>query len=120
MKKILVADDQFAVAKGLRELVTSAGYEVFLASDGEMAIDIAIKETPNLIIMDILMPKKSGIEAVKLIKVNENLKDVHIIFISAKGQFNDEKKAMEAGGNSFIYKPFSPKKMLQEINIILS
>lgn len=120
MKKILVADDQFAIAKALNELLTSAGYEVLLASDGEMAIEIAMKEIPNLIIMDVMMPKRSGIEAVKLLRLNESFKNVHIIFISAKGQFNDEKRAMEAGGNSFIYKPFSPKKMLQEINGILT
>ena len=120
MKKILVADDQFSVAKSLSELLTSAGYEVILASDGEMAIELAKKMKPDIIIMDVMMPKKSGIDAVKSIRGIEELKSVYIIFISLKNQFNDEKRALEAGGNSFIYKPFSPKKMLEEINQVFN
>lgn len=116
MKKILVADDQFSIAKALSELLTSAGYDVVLASDGDMAVEVALKEKPDLIIMDIMMPKRSGIDAVKAIRMSDELKSAYVIFISAKGQINEEKAALEAGGNSLIYKPFSPKKMLQEVS----
>jgi DNA-binding response OmpR family regulator len=116
MKKILVADDQFSIAKALSELLTSAGYDVVLASDGDMAVEVALKEKPDLIIMDIMMPKRSGIDAVKAIRMNDELKSAYVIFISAKGQINEEKGALEAGGNSLIYKPFSPKIMLQEVS----
>ncbi len=116
MKKILVADDQLSIARALSELLTSAGYDVILASDGEMAIEMAIKEKPDLIIMDIMMPKKTGIEAVKIIREFPELKNIFIIFISAKSQINQETNALEAGGDSLIYKPFSPKAMLSEVS----
>jgi two-component system, OmpR family, alkaline phosphatase synthesis response regulator PhoP len=116
MKKILVADDQLSIARALSELLTSAGYDVILASDGEMAVEMAIKEKPDLIIMDIMMPKKTGIEAVKIIRESPVLKSVFIIFISAKAQINQETNALEVGGDSLIYKPFSPKAMLSEVS----
>lgn len=115
MIKILVADDQFLIAKNLSELLTSAGYTVFLASDGEMALEIAKNVTPDLIIIDIVMPKKSGIDAIREMRKIEKIKDTKVIFIATKGQSEDEKKAGEIGGSSLIYKPFSPKKMLEEI-----
>lgn len=119
MKKILIADDQFVIAKNLSELLTSAGYSVVLASDGEMAIQIALREVPDLIIIDIVMPRKSGIDAVKEIRLIDNIKDTKIIFIATKGQDEDEDKARELGGNSLMYKPISPKKLLEEVEHII-
>lgn len=119
MKKILVADDQFIIAKSLSELLTSAGYNVVLASDGEMALEIAKKETPDLIIIDIVMPKKSGIDAVREMRRIDKIKDTKVIFIATKGHNEDEKKASDIGGSSLVYKPFSPKRMLEEVRSVV-
>ncbi len=119
MKKILVVDDQPAITSALNDLLSNSNFVVEIASNGQMAIDLAKEKKPDLILMDIMMPIKTGIEATRELRAEKDFKEIPIIFITARGQAGDEKTAREAGGSGFIYKPFSPKKILQTVQEIL-
>lgn len=113
MKKILIVDDEPNIVMTLDYALQKKGYKVFIARDGEEAVEIAKKETPNLILMDIMMPNMDGYEAYEKIKeIDEQIK---LIFLSAKNKTQDIEKGMKMGADDYITKPFSIKKVLETI-----
>lgn len=113
MKKILIVDDEPNIVMTLDYALQKKGYKVFIARDGEEAVEIAKKEVPNLILMDIMMPNMDGYEAYGKIKqINEQIK---LIFLSAKNKTQDIEKGMKMGADDYITKPFSIKKVLETI-----
>lgn len=113
MKKILIVDDEPNIVMTLDYALQKKGYKVFIARDGEEAVEIAKKEAPNLILMDIMMPNMDGYEAYGKIKqINEQIK---LIFLSAKNKTQDIEKGMKMGADDYITKPFSIKKVLETI-----
>lgn len=119
-QKVLIADDQSAIRNMLAELLKSRGYECHLAENGEEGIRVAKEVVPNLIIMDVMMPLKNGFEAAREIKTVPELAAVPILFLTARGQAQDEQAARDAGGSGFMTKPFSPKLVLAKISELLA
>lgn len=115
MKKILVVDDQAQMVQILSDILVKEGYQVVTAYNGLIGIQKAITFLPDLIIMDIMMPVKNGIDAVKELRQMEAFQSTPIIILTAKGGFNDRAAAMEAGANLFIEKPFSPIGIISEV-----
>ena len=117
--KILVVDDEIYIVHILDFSLGMEGYEVVTALDGEQALDKARTERPDLIVLDIMMPKLDGYETCKVLKSREETRDIPVILLSAKGRNVDQKTGFEVGADDYITKPFSPRKLVERINAIL-
>lgn len=115
MTKILVAEDE----RDIRELINFTlrlnGFEVVAAADGEEALELALKEYPDLVLLDIRMPRLNGYEVCELIKGNEATKHIPVVFLTAKGQENEVELGMKAGATDYILKPFSPDQLVARL-----
>lgn len=120
MTKILIAEDE----RDIRDLITFtlrfANYDVVAASNGEEAVSLARKEVPDLILMDVRMPRMTGYEACAAIKAEPELKDIPIIFLSAKGQDSEIQAGLQAGATEYLLKPFAPDQLTARIQAILA
>ena len=120
MAKILIAEDE----RDIRDLVAFtlrfAGHEVFAASNGEEAVEMAPKVNPDLILMDVRMPRMTGYEACKLMKANAELQDIPVVFLSAKGQENEIQQGLEVGAEDYLLKPFAPDQLTKRVKDILA
>lgn len=120
MAKILIAEDE----RDIRDLVAFtlrfAGYEVFTAGNGEEAVEMAPKVNPDLILMDVRMPRMTGYEACRAIKANHDLKDIPVVFLSAKGQESEIQQGLEAGAEEYLLKPFAPDELTSRVKTILA
>ncbi len=117
--KILVVDDEIYIVHILDFSLGMEGYEVLTALDGEQALEKARAEHPDLIVLDIMMPKLDGYETCKMLKADDRTKDIPVILLSAKGRNVDQKVGFEVGADDYITKPFSPRKLVERINAIL-
>lgn len=116
MKKILVVDDDEDIVELLTYNLQKEGYEVANAFNGKEGIEKAETFTPELILMDIMMPVMDGIEAGRIIKNSEELKQIHIIYLTARTEEFSEVSAFEAGADDFLSKPIKPRALMSRIN----
>jgi two-component system cell cycle response regulator DivK len=114
-KTILSAEDNAANRKIIRDLLTKKGYRVIEALNGEEAVALARKEVPDLILMDIQLPKMSGYDAATAIKSDPALESIPIIAVTSYAFSGDEKKAYESGCDDYVAKPFKPKLLLEKV-----
>ena len=117
--KILVVDDEIYIVHILDFSLGMEGYDVITALDGEQAIEKSRNEKPDLIVLDIMMPKLDGYETCKMLKADDATRDIPVILLSAKGRNVDQKVGFEVGADDYITKPFSPRKLVERINAIL-
>jgi CheY-like chemotaxis protein len=120
MAKILIAEDE----RDIRDLVAFtlrfAGHEVFAASNGEEAVELAPKVNPDLILMDVRMPRMTGYEACQILKADPDLKDIPVVFLSAKGQENEIQQGLASGAEDYLLKPFAPDQLTSRVKMILA
>lgn len=114
-KLILVVEDQEDNRRILRDLLTNSGYDVIEAINGLEGVSSAEAHRPDLILMDIQLPGIDGYEATRQIKMNPNLKKIPIIVVTSYALSGDDLRALEAGCDAYIAKPFSPRKLLAKI-----
>ncbi len=117
--KILVVDDEIYIVHILDFSLGMEGYSVVTALDGEQALEKAQAEKPDLIVLDIMMPKLDGYETCKRLKADPATRAIPVILLSAKGRNVDQKVGFEVGADDYITKPFSPRKLVERINAIL-
>ena len=119
MAKILIAEDE----QDIRELITFtlrfAGHEITATTNGEEAYQKALEVLPDLILMDVRMPRMTGYEACENLKANDKTKDIPVVFLSAKGQESEVNTGMAAGAEEYILKPFSPDQLTKRISTVL-
>ena len=117
---ILVAEDE----RDIRELIVFtlqiAGFNVVEVPNGEEAVNKAPEVRPDLILMDVRMPKMTGFEACKALKQQENTKDIPVIFLSAKGQEAEISTGLDLGAEEYFLKPFAPDDLIKRVNKILT
>ncbi len=118
-RKILVVDDEVAIVRVLRDRLETEGFEVLTAYDGLQGVEIAHKEQPDLIIMDITMPNMDGITAAKLLREKPETAHIPIVMLTARGQETDEQAGYQAGAIRYFTKPFSTRQLVREIRNIL-
>jgi CheY-like chemotaxis protein len=118
-KRILIVDDEEVIRKFLRIHLTKLGYEVKEAADGEQAIEQLKKGNFDLMICDILMPKKDGWEVVKEVKSNPRTKDIPVILLTAKNEDSDMFKGYDLGANYYMTKPFTKTQLLYGLKLML-
>lgn len=119
MKKILIVDDEPNIIMSLEYTFKKSNFKVFIARDGQEALDILESETPDAIILDVMMPNVDGYATITEIKKNEKLKHTKIVFLSAKNKESDIEKGLSLGANAYMTKPFSIKKLVEKINELL-
>lgn len=120
MPTILIADDDPVIIKLLQVNLEMEGYDVVTAEDGQVAVEKATQEPPDLIILDIMMPRMDGWTARGELLKLPNLKDVPVIFLSARAQQADVRKGYEAGVAEYVTKPFDPIDLLEVVEKVLS
>ena len=120
MKKILIADDRSEVVELVKVTLEGEGYRTIDASDGREALEKIRKEKPDLVLLDIVMPKMDGFEVLSQLKKDPVLKEIPIIMLTAKGQKPDQEKGRRLGAQDYIAKPFSPSALLKRIEEILA
>jgi CheY-like chemotaxis protein len=120
MAKILIAEDE----RDIRDLVAFtlrfAGHEVTAAANGEEAVQLAPREKPDLILMDVRMPRMTGYDACRVIKADPNLKDIPVVFLSAKGQESEIQTGLDVGAEEYLLKPFAPDQLTERVKAILA
>jgi len=117
--KILIADDEPNIVISLEYLMKREGYEVTVARDGQEAIDAILRERPDLILLDVMMPKKTGFEVCQEVRAHEQVKDTLILMLTAKGREADVAKGMALGVNDYVTKPFSTKELARRVREML-
>ena len=118
VKKILIADDEPDILEIIQYNLQSEGYEVATAKNGNEAIDMAKRINPDLIILDIMMPGRNGIEVCNLLRMQPAFKDTLIIFLTALSDEGTEVKGLESGADDYITKPVSPKVLVSKVNAL--
>jgi DNA-binding response OmpR family regulator len=118
-KKILVVDDEASVVKLVRFLLEKNGFEVYVAYDGKEAVDMAKEILPDLILMDVMMPKMDGNEATRILKKVDLTRTIPIIILSALGQESEVANGLESGAVDYLVKPFNPKDLVSRVTKML-
>jgi DNA-binding response OmpR family regulator len=118
--KVLVVDDEPNIIMSLDFLIRKEGYQLFIARNGTEALEIAHKELPNLIVLDIMMPDIDGYEVCQRIKSNRDFENTKVIFLSAKSKQSDIQKGLDMGADKYITKPFSTRDLMKEIKAYLN
>ena len=119
-KTILIVEDEPRNLKLLRDLLQRFGYEILEASDGEQGVKSAGEKMPDLILMDIMMPKMDGLEATRIIKADTKTKHIPIIALTSYAMKGDREKTIEAGCDGYIAKPIDIKEVLKTIETYLT
>ncbi|MFH0775881.1 MAG: response regulator [bacterium] len=115
MKKILVVDDEFHIRKIIETKLKGAGHDVATAGDGEEGLRLSKELLPDLVILDLLMPKMNGLELCKALKEADQTRNIPIIALTALAQKSEIEKAKQAGADKVLTKPFSPRELLSEV-----
>lgn len=117
--KILIADDEPNILISLEFLMKREGYQVALARDGQEAMDAIARERPALVLLDVMMPIKSGFDVCCEVRANDALAQTPILLLTAKGRDTDVAKGLALGANAYMTKPFSTKELVQKVRELL-
>jgi len=119
MAKVLIAEDE----RDIRDLITFtlkfSGHEVFAAANGEEALNMAKQLLPDIILMDVRMPRMTGYEACAALKADPTLAHIPVVFLSAKGQESEVQTGIEMGAVEYILKPFAPDQLSERVRVLL-
>ncbi len=120
MKKILITDDKPEVLELVKVTLEGEDYEAICASDGKEALEKIGLERPDLVLLDIEMPKMDGFEVLSKLREDPKTKDIPVIMLTAKGQKPDREKGIKLGASDYIIKPFSPSHLLDKIEELIA
>jgi DNA-binding response OmpR family regulator len=113
--KILVADDEPNIVISLEYLLKREGYTVVVARDGEETLALIRSERPDLVLLDVMMPKKTGFEVCQEVRADDSLQSVKILMLTAKGRDTDVAKGVALGADAYMTKPFSTRELVQKV-----
>ena len=117
--KVLIADDEPNILISLEFLMKREGHQVLLARDGEEALALIRSERPALVLLDVMMPKKSGFEVCQAVRADDTLSGVRIVLLTAKGRDTDLAQGLGVGANAYVTKPFSTKDLAAKVRQML-
>jgi len=117
--KILIADDEPNILISLEFLMKREGYEVHVARDGQEALDTLRSEHPRLVLLDVMMPKKTGFEVCQEVRNDEGIRSTLILMLTAKGRETDVVKGLALGADAYMTKPFSTRELVQKVRSML-
>jgi DNA-binding response OmpR family regulator len=116
---VLVADDEEDIRALVAFRLQRAGYDVITAADGEEALALATTRLPDLIVLDMMMPKATGLEVTRSLRGQDSTKDIPVILLTARAQEADVASGFEAGADDYVKKPFSPKDLQSRVQKLL-
>ena len=119
MRKLLIADDEPGIRRLVRLTLQSDRYEIVEAADGEEALAQARKHRPDLILLDVTMPKRSGLDVCRILKDDPATADISIIMLTARAQDSDIREGEDAGSDGYFMKPFSPVALMRRVDEVL-
>ena len=119
-KKILIVDDEKALVSLVALHMQTAGYEVLTANDGWSAIDVCKRDKPDLVILDLMLPKLNGWEVCRRLREDEATKDIMVVMLSARSDDNDKLRGFDVGADDYMTKPFSPRELVARVKRILA
>ncbi|MEO6409630.1 MAG: response regulator [Burkholderiaceae bacterium] len=117
--RVLIADDEPNIVISLEFLMKREGYEVSVARDGQAALDAIVRDRPDLVLLDVMMPGKSGFEICQAVRADASLAGVKILMLSAKGRDTDLAKGTALGADAYMTKPFSTKELAARVRELL-
>ena len=118
-KRILIVDDEPNIVVSLEFLMKREGFEVAVSGDGEAALKSVEEKTPNLVLLDIMLPKKNGFEVCQTIRANPAWQGVKIVMLTAKGRDTEVAKGTALGADAYMTKPFSTKDLIAQVRQML-
>ncbi len=118
-KRILIVDDEPNIVVSLEFLMKREGYEVAVAADGEAALRSIEEKQPDLVLLDIMLPKKNGFEVCQAIRANPAWQEVKVVMLTAKGRDTEVAKGTALGADAYMTKPFSTKDLIAQVRQIL-
>jgi len=119
-KKILIVDDEKHLVSLVSLHMRLSGYEVLVASDGEKALALAKEEKPDLVILDLMLPKIDGWEVCKRLRKESRIGDIPVIMLTARSETGDKLKGFECGADDYVTKPFSPRELVARVKRVLA
>lgn len=114
-QKILIADDEPNIIISLEYLLKRQGYEVLVARDGKEALEVIAREVPDLVLLDVMMPHKTGFEVCLEVRASESLSHIKILMLTAKGRDTDIAKGTAMGADAYMTKPFATAELVQKV-----
>ncbi len=118
-KTVLVVEDEPNIILSLEYLIKEAGYNVRVALDGEEALKAVAEEAPDLLLLDVMIPKRDGFDVCQTLRANPALKDLRIIMLTARGREAEKEKGLALGADEYITKPFSTRDLKQKLKLHL-
>jgi DNA-binding response OmpR family regulator len=118
-KRILIADDEPSIVAALEYLLQQGGYEVLIARNGDEALELIEQRIPDVVLLDVMMPRKSGYEICSRIRHQEEWRHIKVIMLSAKGRDAEVNKGLAIGADLYVTKPFSTRDLMTKINGLL-
>ena len=117
--KILIADDEPNILLSLEFLMKREGYQVLVARDGQQALDAILQQRPDLVLLDVMMPIKSGFDVLQAVRERDELAALRILMLTAKGRDTDMAKGLALGANDYMTKPFSTRELVDKVRRLL-
>lgn len=118
-KSILVVEDEPNIVLSLQFLMKKAGFEVRVARDGEEALAAVEERAPDLMLLDVMIPKRDGYDVCQTVRANPAWQSIHIIMLTAKGREVDREKGLALGANDYVTKPFSTRDLTEKVKLLL-
>lgn len=118
-KKILIVDDEPNIVISLEYLMKKEGFQVAVATDGDTALEMAASFRPDLMLLDVMMPKRSGFEVCEILRAEPTFNDLKIVMLTAKGRDSEIAKGTGLGADAYITKPFSTKDLVARVKSML-
>lgn len=118
-KKVLIADDESNIVMSLQFLMEAAGYEVRTVADGEAALQVLREFRPDLVLLDVMMPKKNGYEICQAMREMPALQETKVVMLTAKGREIDAEKGLALGADAYVTKPFATKDLVARVKAML-
>lgn len=116
---ILIADDEPNILLSLEFLMQREGYRVLVARDGQEALDAILQHRPDLVLLDVMMPRKSGFDVLQALREREDLAAVRVLMLTAKGRDTDMAKGLALGASDYMTKPFSTRELVDKVRSLL-
>lgn len=117
--KVLIADDEPNILISLEYLMKREGFEVHVARDGQEALDVLRRERPRLVLLDVMMPRKTGFEVCQELRADETIKNTLVLMLTAKGRDTDVAKGLGLGADAYMTKPFATKELAAKVRELL-
>jgi len=117
--RIVIADDEPNLVIPLEYMLKREGFEVTVARDGQEALDAVARVHPHLVLLDVMMPRKSGFDVCQVLRADEANRDIRILLLTAKGRDDDVAKGLALGADAYMTKPFSPKELVLKVRELL-